>query len=132
MTFQAALTLCNIAYHSPEFLRVILDNSGMTGFVNVLKSHDQDTVLTGLQFVEMALRIFPDSKQSFEEAEGVACLEGLEYNCNETLRQYANELLDNYFMEGEEEEEEDGFNGDQCEDLTSQQMNIATATEAGN
>ena len=77
----------------------------MAGFVNILKSHDQDTVLTGLQFVEMALRIFPDSKGNFEEAEGVACLEGLEYHCNEMLRQYGNELLDNYFMEGEEEVE---------------------------
>ena len=42
--------------------KIILDNERMIGFVNILKSHDQDTVLTGLQFVEMALRIFPDSR----------------------------------------------------------------------
>ncbi|KAK3745821.1 hypothetical protein QZH41_017144 [Actinostola sp. cb2023] len=125
---KAALTLCNIAYHSPEFVKVILDNDGMTGFVNILKSHDQDTVLTGLQFVEMALRIFPETKQSFEEAEGVACLEGLEYNCNETLRQYANELLDNYFMDGEEEGLGDELACD-ATDLRSQEINMATSTD---
>lgn len=129
--FQAALTLCNIAYHSSDFLKVILDHNGMTGFVNILKSHDQDTVLTGLQFSEMALRIFPESKHSFEEADGVACLEGLEYNCNETLRQYANELLDTYFMEEDVEEEDEDYDneGPTGPALAPQEVNMATSSE---
>ena len=40
----------------------------------------------------------------FEIAKGVACLEALEYTCNGTVSQYANELIDTYFME----EESDG------------------------
>lgn len=71
----------------------------MEAFINIIKSPDQESVITGLQFFEMALRNFPTSKELFEVAEGVACLEALEYNCNETICRYANELLDTYFME---------------------------------
>ena len=77
----------------------------MDAFINIIKSPDQDTIVTGLQFIEMTLRNFPASKEMFEVAEGVACLEALEYSCNETVAQYANELLDTYFME---EEADDG------------------------
>ena len=87
----------------------------MNVFINIIKSLDQDTIITGLQFIEMALRNFPPSKEMFENAEGVACLEALEYNCNETVSQYANELLDTYFMEegpGEEDSDEGEGNGE--------------------
>lgn len=87
----------------------------MEAFVNIIKSPDQDVVITGLQFIEMALRNFPASKELFEAAEGVACLEALEYNCNETICRYANELLDTYFMEegqGEGDSDEDEGNGE--------------------
>ena len=76
----------------------------MDAFVNILKSPDQDLVITGLQLFEMAFRHCPDSRVSFEHSSGVACLEGLEYNCNQTIQQYANELLDSYFLEEEVEE----------------------------
>ena len=63
----------------------------MDAFVNILKSPDQDTIVTGLQFVEMALRNIPAAKEMFEIAKGVACLEALEYSCNGTVSQYAND-----------------------------------------
>jgi hypothetical protein len=100
----------------------------MAGFVNILKSHDQDAILTGLQFVEMALRIFPESKDSFEEAEGVACLEGLEYNTNQTLRQYANELLDAHFMEEGGEDIDSEFDSD-IPTMRSEEINMASSTD---
>ena len=112
--YQAAICLCNIAHHSPEYLKNVLDVGAMESFINIIKSPDQDTVVTGLQFIEMSLRNFPASKDLFEAAEGVACLEALEYSCNETICQYANELLDTYFMEegpddvGSDGEEENG------------------------
>ncbi|XP_032217708.2 importin subunit alpha-2 [Nematostella vectensis] len=126
---EVALTLCNISYHGPDCLKVVLDCRGMEGFVHLLKSHDQDTVLTALQFAEMALRLFPDSKNTFEELEGVACLEGLEYNCNETLRQYANELLDTYFMEETRDEEiSEETHGDLSE-FRPQEMGMTGSTK---
>ena len=76
----------------------------MDAFVNIFKSPDQDTIVTGLPFVEMALKSVPASKEMFEIAKGVACLQALEYSCNGTVSQYANELIDTYFME----EESDG------------------------
>ena len=57
----------------------------MDAFVNILKSPDQGTIVTGLQFVEMALRNVPASKEMCEIAKGVACLEALEYSCNGTV-----------------------------------------------
>lgn len=103
----------------------------MAGFVNILKSHDQDAILTGLQFAEMALRIFPESKNSFEEAEGVACLEGLEYNSNQTLRQYANDILDSYFMDevDEEGEEIDSEFSSDLNTMTSQEINMTGSND---
>ncbi|XP_068726228.1 uncharacterized protein [Montipora capricornis] len=71
----------------------------MDAFVNILKSPDQDTIVTGLPFVEMALRSVPASKEMFEIAKGVACLEALEYSCNGTVSQYASDIIDTYFME---------------------------------
>lgn len=73
--------------------------------MNFLKSPDHDTVITGLQFVEMALRNVSASKEMFEMSEGISCLEALEYSCNGTVAQCANELLDTYFMaEGQSDE----------------------------
>lgn len=92
----------------------------MDAFINIIKSPDQDTVVTGLQFIEMALRNFPASKESFEAGEGVACLEALEYNCNETICRYANELLDTYFMEeGCDNGDSDGGEGNSGNDMSS-------------
>lgn len=91
--------MCNISHHGPDYLKSVLDVGAIEAFINIIKSPDQESVITGLQFFEMALRNFPASKESFEAAEGVACLEALEYNCNETICRYANELLDTYFME---------------------------------
>ena len=87
-------------------MKNVLDLGALNSFINIIKSPDQDTIITGLQFIEMALRNFPASKAMFEAAEGVACLEGLEYSYNETVAQYANELLDTYFMEEEPDEEQ--------------------------
>ena len=92
----------------------------MEAFINIIKSPDQDAVVTGLQFIEMALRNFPASKEMFESTEGVACLEALEYNCNETICQYANELLDTYFMEeGHDEGISDEGEGNGENDMSS-------------
>ncbi|XP_068689862.1 uncharacterized protein [Montipora capricornis] len=101
---EAAICVCNVSYHGPSYLSTVLELGVMDAFVNILKSPDQDTIVTGLQFVEMALRNVPASKEMFEIAKGVACLEALEYSCNGTVSQYANELIDTYFME----EESDG------------------------
>lgn len=92
----------------------------MDAFINIIKSPDQDVVITGLQFTEMALRNFPASKELFEASEGVACLEALEYNCNETICHYANELLDTYFMEeGHDEGDDDEGQGNGESDMLS-------------
>lgn len=91
--------MCNISHHGPDYLKSVLDSGAMEAFINIIKSPDQESVITGLQFFEMALRNFPACKELFEAAEGVACLEALEYSCNETICRYANELLDTYFME---------------------------------
>lgn len=110
---QAAICLCNIAHHGPEYLKRALELGAMDAFINIIKSPDQDTIVTGLQFVEMALRNFPASKEMFETGEGVACLEALEYSCNETVAQYANELLDTHFIDegAHGYEESDGGDG---------------------
>ena len=107
--------MCNVAHHGPEYLKSVLDVGAMESFINIMKSPDQDTVITGLQFVEMSLRNFPASKDLFEAGEGVACLEALEYNCNETICQYANELLDTYFMEEGPEEGDPGGEAENSE-----------------
>ena len=108
--------MCNIAHHGPEYLTNVLDLGAVVAFVNILKSPDQETIVTGLQFVEMALRNVPASKELFEVAEGVPCLEALEYSCNETVAQYANELLDTYFMEeGSRDDENSDGEGGSCE-----------------
>lgn len=60
--------------------------------------------------MEMAFRNSPESRNIFEQAEGVACLEALEYNCNSDVCGYANELLDSYFMEEGNKEETDAGN----------------------
>ena len=91
-------------------MKNVLDLGAMNSFINVIKSPDPDTIITGLKFIEMSLRNFPASKEMFEVAEGVACLEGLEYSDNETVAQYANELLDTYFMEEEPDEEHSRVN----------------------
>ena len=96
--------MCNVSYHGPSYLSTVLELGVMNVFVNILKSPDQGTIVTGPQFVEMALRNVPASKEMFEIAKRVACLETSEYSCNGTVSQYANELIDTYFME----EESDG------------------------
>lgn len=105
---QACICLCNVAHHGPMYVKNLLDLGAMNSFINIIKSPDPDTIITGLKFIEMSLRNFPASKEMFEVAEGVACLEGLEYSDNETVAQYANELLDTYFMEEEPDEEHSG------------------------
>lgn len=107
---EACICLCNVAYHGPIYVKNVLDLGAMNSFINIIKSPDPDTIITGLKFIEMSLRNFPASKEMFEVAEGVACLEGLEYSDNETVAQYANELLDTYFMEEEPDEEHSGVN----------------------
>ena len=96
--------MCNVSYYGPSYLSTVLELGVVDAFVNILKSPDQGTIVTGLQFVGMALRNVPASKGMFEIAKRVACLEALEYSCNGTVSQYANELIDTYFME----EESDG------------------------
>ena len=79
-----------------------------------MKSPDQETVMIGLQFIEMSLRNFPGFKEMFEATDGVACLEALEYNRNETVCQCANEILDTYFVEedqGDENTEQEDESG---------------------
>lgn len=99
---EASICVCNISYHGPKYLKAVLELNAMNAFINFLKSPDHDTVITGLQFVEMALRNVSAAKEMFEMSEGISCLEALEYSCNGTVAQYANELLDTYFMaEGE-------------------------------
>ena len=72
--------MCNVSYHGPSYLSTVLELGVMDVFVNILKSPDQGTIVTGPQFVEMALRNVPASKEMFEIAKRVACLETLEYN----------------------------------------------------
>jgi len=117
---EAAICLCNISHHGPDYLKSVLDSGAMEAFINIIKSPDQESVITGLQFFEMALRNFPTSKELFEVAEGVACLEALEYNCNETICRYANELLDTYFMEeGLDEDDNDDDKDSAGNDVSS-------------
>ncbi|XP_020615337.1 importin subunit alpha-9-like [Orbicella faveolata] len=117
---EAAICLCNISHHGPDYLKSVLDSGAMEAFINIIKSPDQESVITGLQFFEMALRNFPTSKELFEVAEGVACLEALEYNCNETICRYANELLDTYFMEeGLDEDDNDDDKDNAGNDVSS-------------
>ena len=75
----------NVSYHGPSYLSTVLELGVMHAFVNILKSPDQGTIVTGLQFVEMALRNVPASKEMLEIAKGVAGLEALEYGCNGTV-----------------------------------------------
>ena len=109
--------MCNISHHGTDYLKSVLDIGAMEAFINIIKSPDQESVITGLQFFEMALRTFPASKELFEAGEGVACLEALEYNCNETICRYANEILDTYFLEegldeGDNDEDKDNAGND--------------------
>ena len=99
--------MCNLAFHGPSFISQILNNDDVIDtFIATIKSPDQELVTTGLQFLEMAFRHCPDSKDLFEQSGGVAFLEALEYNCNRTIHQQANELLESYFMEEETVEQE--------------------------
>ena len=47
--------------------------------------------------------MFFQSIQQFEECGGIGYLEGLEYHANETIRTQANEMLETYFLLGDEE-----------------------------
>lgn len=102
MFFQAAICLCNLAYHG--FIKQLLQHNAIEPFINILKSANPDIISFGLQFMDMAFRNFPESKNIFEQAEGVACLEALEYNYNAHIAERANAILDTYFMEDEDEE----------------------------
>ena len=66
--------MCNVSYHGPSYLSTVLELGVMDAFVNILKSLDRGTIVTGPQFVEIALRNVPASKEMFEIAKGVACL----------------------------------------------------------
>ena len=90
----------------------------MEPFVNVLKSANPDIISYGLQFIDMAFKIVPESRDGFEQAEGVACLEALEYNCNAHIAEHANTILDTYFME----EHDEGPEGGNVPNLTDDKM----------
>ena len=75
---------------------------GLGKFLQLLKSQDDELTFLALQFIEMMLRTFPESRGVFEKAEGVAHLEALQFNRNEQIWQCVNDLMGRYF-ENEQE-----------------------------
>jgi hypothetical protein len=71
-------------------------------FLQLLKSQDDELTFLALQFIEMMLRTFPESRGVFEKAEGVARLEALQFNRNDQIWQCVNDLMGRYF-ENEQE-----------------------------
>ena len=95
--FQSAIVLCNIAYRREDYAIKILEYGGLEKFLQLLKSPSNELICLALQFLEMMLRTLPGSREGFEKMDGVAYLEALQFNKNEEICQYVNDLMVNYF-----------------------------------
>ncbi|XP_048252458.1 importin subunit alpha-9-like [Haliotis rufescens] len=103
---EAAYLLCNLGCHGADICTELIHKGAMPQIALLLKSPDVEMLHLALSFSEMALRQVEAAKFQFEESDGVARLEGLEYHENEMIRQQAHDLLDTYFNIGGEEDEE--------------------------
>ena len=99
---ESAIVLLNIGCKSKEYLREILKLDAVGKFLLLLKSPDNELCFLALQFIEMTLRIFPDSRDAFEKADGVGDLEALQYNKNDQICQCVNDLMATYFEREQE------------------------------
>ncbi|XP_072024541.1 uncharacterized protein [Amphiura filiformis] len=102
---EAVVCLCNLAYRGPAYCQDILHLGAFPEVVAMLKSHDPDTICLALGFAEMILRQTKNGSRIFEENDGVARLEALEYHGNQTVQQQANELLETYFYQDTEQQD---------------------------
>ena len=95
--FQSAIVLLNTGYKSEEYLREILKLGTLGKFIHLLKSQDDELAFLALQFCDMMLRTFPESREIFEKADGVVHLEALQYGRNDQICQCVNDLMGPYF-----------------------------------
>ncbi|KAL5021794.1 hypothetical protein ScPMuIL_000949 [Solemya velum] len=101
---EALYFLCNLACHGERVCEQLLHVGCLQQVIPILKTSDAELLSLALAFCEMILRLTQAGKEVFEQSDGVARLEGLEYHANPTIQQQANDLLDGYFLidEGEE------------------------------
>jgi hypothetical protein len=97
------MVLLNIGCKSEEFLRELIKLDAIAKFLLLLKSQDKELCFVALQFIEMMLRTFPDSRVVFEKAEGVSHLEALQYHQDNRICQCVNDLITMYFELKEQE-----------------------------
>ena len=89
--------MLNIGYKSEDYLREILKLDALGKVMQLLKYQDNELAFLALQFCDMMLRTFPEGREIFEKAEGVAALEALQYGRNDQICQCVNDLMGRYF-----------------------------------
>ncbi|XP_028408027.1 importin subunit alpha-2-like [Dendronephthya gigantea] len=94
---ESIIILLNIAHKSEENFREIINLVTIEKFLLLLKSQDNELCFLALQFFEMMLRTFPESREAFEKTQGVSHLEALQYNRNDQICQCVNDLMTAYF-----------------------------------
>ncbi|XP_052798638.1 importin subunit alpha-8-like [Mya arenaria] len=102
---EALYVLNNLACHGEEACSCLLRHKVLQGFTPTLKTHDADVLNLALGFIEMMLRMCPDSVDVFDTCGGQARLEGLEYHDNPTIAGKAHELLQAYFLTDNNQED---------------------------
>lgn len=100
---EVVYLLCNLGSHSTYHCTKLVPLCILPQLVSLLKSSDLESLNLGLYFCEMMCRLTPESAQQFEECGGIGYLEGLEYHSNEAIRTQANEMLETYFLLGDDQ-----------------------------
>ncbi|KAL6011089.1 Importin subunit alpha-9 [Asimina triloba] len=84
-----------------EHLVSLVGGGCLEGFVNLVRSPDNEAARLGLQFLELVMRGLPNGEgpKLVEREDGIDALERFQFHENEELRSMANGLLDKYFGE---------------------------------
>ncbi|XP_024315253.1 importin subunit alpha-2 isoform X3 [Brachypodium distachyon] len=84
-----------------EHLVSIINSGALPGFINLLRSADIESARLGLQFLELAMRGYPDGQgpNLVEREDGIEAMERFQFHENDVMRNMANGLVDKYFGE---------------------------------
>ncbi|KAL3536302.1 hypothetical protein ACH5RR_004763 [Cinchona calisaya] len=84
-----------------DHLVSLVSKGCLPGFIDLLRSADNEAARLGLQFIELVLRGIPNGEglKLVEREDGIDAMERFQFHENEELRCMATELVDKYFGE---------------------------------
>ncbi|KAG0024927.1 hypothetical protein BGZ81_007547 [Podila clonocystis] len=96
---EAAYSLINLALHGPDYAKILPHRELLPGFLDFLRTKDQELIQLGLRYVQLLLTGIPDGPALLSELNGVDALEEVILSDDRDQHRLASLLMDTYFGE---------------------------------